>query len=214
MATPDRLLCDRDDLWEPGAMVGALECKYVIGSWDRWGQDGTDTVPVHYRAQALWQADVLGLWAVHIAAWHGAELRIYRICRDERDLRVMRAAGERFMHRLAVGDVPDVDEHTATLRTLKALHPSLDDRTQQVSQATADGYRRSRALKTRTAAAADLWEARLRVEMGDARRAESPEGLFVASRSIYELGGEDYELHALDGVSPLVDKLNAARSKK
>jgi hypothetical protein len=213
MATPDRLLCDRDDLWEPGAMVGALECKYVIGGWDGWGESGTDEIPVHYRAQALWQADVLEVPEVFVAAWHGADLRVFRIRRDERDVRVMRAAGERFMHRLAVGDAPNVDEHTATLRALKALHPDLDDREQEVSAATADGYRRARALKARTAAAADLWEARLRVEMGNARRAAAG-GRFVASRSIYELGGEDYDLHALDGISPVVDRLNPARSKK
>lgn len=233
LATPDRLIysqCDACDGngFEPdglicghckgslvdGPLLGLLECKYVIGGWDGWGETGTDEVPVHYRAQALWQADVLDASEVFIAAWHGADLRVFRIHRDERDLHVMRTAGERFMHRLAVGDIPDVDGHNETIRALKTLHPSIEDRKEEVTQVTADGYRRARALKARTAATADLWEARLRAEMGNARRAVSPEGVFVASRSIYELGGEDYELHALDGVAPLVDKLNPARSKK
>ena len=53
--------------------------------------------------------------------------------------------------------------------------------------------------RLRSAAVADLWEARLRAEMGNARRAVCGDR-FVASRSIYELGGEDYDLHALDGI--------------
>jgi hypothetical protein len=81
----------------PGRPGRALECKYVIGSWDGWGPDGSDEIPVHYRAQALWQLDTLGVDTTYVAAWHGAELRIYPINRDERDLRVMRTAAEMFL---------------------------------------------------------------------------------------------------------------------
>jgi putative phage-type endonuclease len=196
-----------------GPVLAPLECKYVIGSWDGWGPSGSDIIPVHYRAQALWQADVMDVDETQVAAWHGAELRVYQIQRDEGDLAIMRAEAELFLDRLAGGEVPPLDGHEATLRTLKALHPNLEDREQEISPEVAAGYAAARRLKTAAAADADLWEARLRAEMGNARRAVCG-GKFVASRSIYELGGEDYELHALDGISPVVDKLNPARGAK
>jgi putative phage-type endonuclease len=219
LATPDRLLCDpqmHDDPF-PGELDWTwphpneniwtlLECKYLIGGWDGWGEPGTDDVPVHYRAQCLWQLDVLGVDEVYLAAWHGAEFRTYVVRRDEKDLRVMRTAGAAFMDRLAAGDPPPLDGHTATVRTLKALHPSIEDREQEISPATAEGYRRARALKARASAMADVFEARLRAEMGPARRAVS-DGRFLASRSIYERAG--YTV----GVAT-IDKLNPARSKK
>lgn len=203
LATPDRLI-SIDEL--SPRLVALLECKYVIGGRHEWGEPETDEVPVHYRAQCLWQLDVMGVDEVHLAAWHGAELRIYIVRRDERDLRIMRAAGEQFMHRMAVGDVPDIDEHTATLRTLKQLHPDLVDRDEPVKAATADGYRRAHALKARAAKAAKAWEIRLRAEMRDARRAVH-DGQSVATRSIYDVAE-----HTVAGSH--VDKLTPARGKK
>jgi putative phage-type endonuclease len=196
-----------------GPAFATVECKYVIASWDGWGEDSTDIVPVHVRAQAQWQMDVMDVDECHVAAAHMAELRVYVIRRDDGDLRVMRAAAQRFLRRLAEDDPPEIDGHDATLWTLKQLHPDLEDRRQEISPLVADGYRRARALKQRAEVTADLWEARLRNEMGNARLAYC-DGRKVASRSVYALGGEHYDLHALDGISPLVDKLTPARSSK
>lgn len=214
LATPDRLLCDPQmhdnpfpDEWpdwtHPAANIGALlECKYLVQSWDGWGEPGTDEIPVHYRAQALQQLDVLDVDEVQVAAWHGADLRVYRVRRDEKDLRVMRAAGERFMARLAAGEPPPIDDHDATLRTLKALHPALDDRTQTISPATAEGYRRARAMKARAEAQCDRFDARLRAEMGDAARAVDASGRKVASRSIFTVAESVRAAYDVDRLSP------------
>lgn len=219
LATPDRLLCDPqmhdnpfpgewDDWAHPADNIRALlEAKYLVGSWEGWGEPGTDEIPVHYRAQALQQMDVLDVDEVQVAAWHLAELRVYRVRRDEKDLRVMRAAGERFMDNLRAGIAPDIDSHTATLRTLKALHPDLEDRDQAISPATAEGYRRARALKAKAEAMCDRFEVRLRAEMGDAARAVDATGRKVASRSLFTVA---------ESVRPAydVDRLNPARSSK
>ena len=73
-ATPDRLLyesprvlhlrADEDVVCtcivsEP---VAVLEAK-TSATYDGWGDDGTDEIPVHYRCQALWQMDVMGAGA-------------------------------------------------------------------------------------------------------------------------------------------------------
>lgn len=227
LATPDRLIhmvcaeCDGlGDYGNPfnlcnqchgsGIELGAaptalLECKYVIGGWDGWGEASTDDVPVYYRAQCLWQLDVMGVDEVHLAAWHGADFRVYIIRRDEKDLRVMRTAAERFLKRIADQDPPDVDQHTATIRTLKQLHPGLDDREQEIASTTAEGYRRARALKRHAEDLCNRFEARVRAEMGDARQAVSG-GRKVASRSIFDVAETVRQGYT-------VDRLNPSRSK-
>lgn len=154
LATPDRLLCDpqmhdnpfpddpgyqHEHPWQLNAL---LEVKWVAYSWDGWGEPGTDDIPVQYRAQALWQLDVLGVDEVHVAALGPGGFRAYGpIRRDEKDLRVMRAAGAAFHARLQAGDPPDIDGHTATLAALKKLHPSVEDRDVDVPVDFAEGYR-------------------------------------------------------------------------
>jgi putative phage-type endonuclease len=199
LATPDRVLCDAQmhdnpfpddptfDWHHYDNLIDALvECKYVVHGWEGWGEPGTDEIPVHYRAQGLWQADVMGVDEVYFAAWHGATFREYLVRRDETDLRMMREAGRRFMARIENDDPPSVDEHAATLATMKKLHPDLDDRAQEVDAATAAGYRRARALKTHATALCDRYEARLRAEMGDAKRAVC-DGQTVATRVISDI---------------------------
>lgn len=218
MATPDRLVsqravCGPCDAGVPmactcgrQAVVGLVECKYLVDSWDGWGEPGTDDIPVYYRCQVMQQIDVMGVEWCYLAAWHGADFREYFIQRDEKDIRAIRAAGVDMMRRLKDGDPPPLDGSVATLRTLRQLHPDLDDREQEISWATAEGYRRSRAMLARAKQQADLWEARLRVEMGDARKAVH-DGGFIASRSIY-----DRAEHVVK--ASIVDRINPARTKK
>jgi putative phage-type endonuclease len=71
MATPDRLICEGSHCgYPPGAcdcthdVIAVLECK-TSASYDGWGEDGGDEIPVHYRCQVLWQMDVLGVTTGH-----------------------------------------------------------------------------------------------------------------------------------------------------
>jgi putative phage-type endonuclease len=228
LATPDRLVCFGDCDWCDGAglrlspdgdehrcqgcggdgvqypPVAVLECKYVAHSWDGWGNPGTDDIPVYYRAQVLQQCDVMGVGEWHLAALGPGGFRAYRGVRDERDLRVMRAAGAAFMADLEAERAPDLDSHTATLAALKRLHPSVEDRDVDVPVDLAEGYRRARALKARAEAVVDGYEARIRAAIGGGRRAKC-NGRLVASRSVYDR--KPYE------VGPAtIDRLNPGRS--
>lgn len=215
LATPDRLVLDE----ATGEVVATLECKHPY-SWDGFGDDGTDDIPVYYRAQKLWQLDTLGLDVGYLAAYTQHRLRIYAIRRDERDLAMMREAGRRFMARLAAGDVPDLDDHTATVTTLKKLHPSVEDVEVEVSLDLAEGYRRARALRARTESLVDRFEARVRAAIGSGRRALH-NGKLVASRSVYDtqridvkrLREEDPGAADTYATSSTTDRLNPGRSK-
>lgn len=222
IATPDRLIylpCPKcsedpwltcDDCTWGRKLVAVLEVKHPY-SWDGFGEDGTDEIPVYFRTQLLQQMDVMEVGEGYLAAYCGHELRVYHLRRDDKDIAVMRAAGAAFWQRLQDGVVPGVDEHTATETTLRRLHPTVQDFDVQVPLELAEGYRRARALKARAAAVVDRYEARIRVAIGDGRRAMYGKQL-VASRSVYEQSTDSAELDALDGDWPTVNRLNPGRS--
>jgi putative phage-type endonuclease len=226
LATPDRLVhlrcpCDIpfggcNDCWGSfesavGDPLAVAECKYVAYSWNGWGEPETNQIPVHYRCQVLWQCDVLNVETWYLAALGPGGFRCYTGRRDDADLRVMRAAGQQFMDRLAAGTPPDIDSHTATGAALRRLHPSVADYDVDVPVTLAEGYRRARALRTRAESVVDRYEHRIRAAIGDGRRAMCG-GRLVASRSVYDQHTDMAEADALDTDWPTVNRLNPGRA--
>lgn len=201
---PTICVCDQMDPNSPPLAV--LECKYIAVSWDGWGDPDSDDIPVHYRAQVQWQCDVLGVDTWYLAALGPGGFRQYHGRRDEKDLKVMVEYGRRFMARLDAGDPPPLDDHTATLATVKRLHPDLDDEPVEVPASIATAYRRACAMERKAKALKTRYETRLRAEMGRARKA-THNGSFVASRSIYDVAEHTVKAHT-------VDRLNPPRAKK
>jgi putative phage-type endonuclease len=221
LATPDRLLylaCDSCDGrggfglgpcadcmcagYKPDDLVALLECKWVAHSWDGWGEQDTDQVPVYYRAQALWQLDVLGVDEVHFAALGPGGFRSYRVRRDETDLSLMRKAGEDFHRRLVDGDPPDLDSHSATLGALKRLYPGVGDGDVEVSVELAEEYRKARADKAAAEARIDACEARIRASLGSEHSRAVVGKKLVASRSVYERKGYEVKPTTIDKLNP------------
>lgn len=223
MATPDRFLWDKaagEHDWREHDSL--LEIK-SSGTYDGWGEDGTDHIPPYYRAQVLWQLDTLGLQTAHVTCFFlGTRTRRdYMVARDDTDLELMRKAALEFLQRLEQGEPPDIDHHTATLHALKALHPDLDDDEVTVPNDVAEDYRRARQALKSAQEQADLAENRLRSAMGSAQRAVDTSGEKVCSRSIYERTGLDTKRLTKDHpwvrdyqTTSTIDRLNAARSKK
>jgi len=220
LATPDRLVyvactdCDGpgwacgvcDGSGVKGAPGAVLECKWT-GSWDGWGEQETDDIPVHYRAQVQQQCDVMDVADWFLAVLGPSGFRLYRGRRDERDLTTMRERGRRFMANLDAGVAPPLDEHHATLTTVKRLHPDLDDTTAEISDLLAAGYRRACDMHRTAKGLKARYEIALRAEMGASRTAVTPDGEFVASRSIYDVAEHTVQAHR-------VDRLNPPRTKK
>lgn len=166
-----------------GSVLALLECKWVAYSWDGWGEQDTDDIPVHYRAQALWQLDVMGVDEVIICALGPGGFRTYRVRRDEKDLAAMREAGRRFWQSLIDDVPPDPDEHAATLPILRRLNSAIEDREQEITPAVALGWKRAK----RFADLADRVKARytnaLRAELGSAKTAVLAGQKFAARTS-------------------------------
>jgi putative phage-type endonuclease len=214
LATPDRKI----RFTVVGRMVrhGLLECKWVAQSWDGWGEPGTDDIPTYYRAQGLWQADVLGVDEVHFAVLGPTGFRAYLVRRDERgeaDLQLMRAAGEDFVRRLREQDAPDLDGHSATIDALKKLHPSVGEGDVEVSVELAERYRQARADKKDAEQRVDQCEAEIRAALGSEFNRAVVGKKLVASRSIYTQSGDSAELTALEDDWPVVDRLNPGRAE-
>lgn len=177
--------CMNTQLGSPPLAV--LECKYVAHSWDGWGEAGTDQIPVHHRAQVLWQCDVVGVDQWYLAAFGPGGFRPYLGRSDERDLAVMREYGRRFMDRLESGDPPPIDEHTATLATLKQLHPDLREETAVVPEDVAEGYLRAVRMQRLAQRLVDRYEVQVRAWAGSARRIESWSGRKIATHVITDV---------------------------
>lgn len=208
LATPDRLLYEptagRDD-FHPFALA-VLELKTAHNA-DGWGDAGTDDIPVYYRAQVLWQMLVVDVQWAHVAVLiGGSDYREYTVLRDDKDIRVMVEHGRRFMAQLEQGDPPPLDSHSATLATVKRLHPDLDDTEADIPADIAAGYRRACEMERKAKTVKKRYEARLRDAMGRSRKATS-NGAFIASRSIYDRAESITAAHT-------VDRLNPPRAKK
>lgn len=221
MATPDRKI--RFRVPGGGRMVthGLLECKWVAYSWDGWGEPGTDEVPVYYRAQALWQLDVLGVDEVHFAALGPGGFRSYVVRRDEGDLVLMRKAAEDFVRRLTEGDPPDLDSHTATLGALKRLHPEVGEGDVEVPSELAVEYLFARLNRKDAEVRIAECEARIRDALGSTYARAVHDGRTLASRSVFEtsridskrLRAERPEIAAEYTTTTTVDKLTPGMTK-
>lgn len=175
MASPDGWLVDpvghgvveRDGVFEiePDAL---LECK-TTGSWDGWGPDGSDEVPLHIRCQVIWQADVLGVPCVYVPVVNGRTYREYVVAYDATDAGLMRWKALDFLQLLATETPPDVDGSDATLRTLREIHPELDDTEAEVPGRLAAQWHAAARAEKRAKERKKTAEAKLRDRMGRAR---------------------------------------------
>lgn len=223
LASPDRLLYAGQTLhagWE-----GKTSATY-----DGWGPDGTDEIPVHYRCQTLWQMDTLGVDEIHLSCLflHSQQVRHYVIRRDEAavaDLELMRERAQAFLARLAAQDAPPIDHTSATLGALKSLWPEIDEAFEpdvEVPDSLADAYEQARRDLAEAEARKDAIENQIREILGDGKRAVRPDGRGVASRSIYirkdvsaeRLKAEFPDAYAACLVDTVIDRLNPARLPK
>jgi len=218
LATPDRLAYDwrlDPDLVHPvthGQPLAVLECK-VDGGSDEWGEPGTDEIPVHYRAQVLWQCRVMGVRRWHAACFNADrwKARWYEGVIDdaaEADLLLMEAEALDFLGRLEAGDPPDVDWRPATLSALKTLHPSVEDTTAEIGTQLADRWEAACRQVKHWEQRKKLYEARIRQRAGSARRIVrmGPGQVPVARRDVYEVREHVRKASLTDKIVPTPPK--------
>lgn len=129
--TPAPTYCHPDRPWQianPDRHAGPdlFEAKTARDS-EGWGEEGTDQIPVHYRAQCLHYMDVTGTrrcWVGVLIA--GSEYREYAVDYDADEALLLREAGARFMDDLARNNRPNIDGHSATYQAIREIPEGLD----------------------------------------------------------------------------------------
>lgn len=125
IANPDRLLTGPKPIahTRPAAL---LEAKTAYDD-EGWGEEGTDQIPVWYRAQCLWYLDVLGVQRCYVAVLIGlSDYREYVVDYDPADALRMRQAAAEFMRSIAADERPDIDGHSATYQAIREIPEGLD----------------------------------------------------------------------------------------
>lgn len=208
MANPDRMLdlrADKAYLADPGS-GSTLEIK-SSGSYDGWGEAGTDQIPAYYRAQVLWQLDVMGLGEAHVTCLFlgTRQRRDYVVAYDVTDVDLMRKAAQQFLARVEAGEPPDIDASEATHAALIALNPKISDDEIDIAPDLADRYMAAVRALAMHKGLKDHAENQLRAAMGSAKYAMC-DGRKVATRSVYDVPEHTRK-------ASHVDKLTPARTK-
>ncbi|TFV91377.1 lambda-exonuclease family protein [Blastococcus sp. CT_GayMR16] len=167
-ASPDRLVTCED------GEVRLLECK-TEGSDERWGEDGTDEIPVYHRAQVQWQMLVTGLRVAHVGLLTSyLSFRQYVVHWDPDDVARLVPAAEEFMASLPGGKTPrrpSIDGHGSTYQAVRELHPDIDGEDFEVPRPLAEKFCGAvHAVKAAKEADSEA-RAELADAMGSARRA-------------------------------------------
>jgi putative phage-type endonuclease len=196
MATPDRLVWERGaagEFWPrsdwQNMPLAVLEAK-TSATYDGWGEDGSDEIPVHYRCQVLWQMDVMAVSTAFVACLFlpSRKFRVYEITLDadaEHDLKLMREEAEMFWSRLQREAEPEVDWRPATTDALKTLNPGLEQRDVTIGAQLARSYRAAQRRYKEAEQRKDLMTNRMLQAIGTGRRALDQAGRPVATRSVY-----------------------------
>lgn len=183
LAEPDRLLTKTARGRRP---VGVYEAKTVDPSvaWE-WGPDGggADDIPPHYRAQVAWYLSCLDLPYGILGALIGfGDYREYRIERSMEDEEWLLGKADAFIDSLEKGVSPDIDGSDVTYRAVRAMHPEISLRDQEVPTELAMAYVDAQEAAHVATTAARRQKSRLLDAMGDARTAVTPDGDRVAQR--------------------------------
>lgn len=166
LANPDRLAVNRD--------TGQLEVVEAKTARDDhgWGEEGTDQIPVYYRAQCLHYLDVFGLDVCRVPVLiSGSDYREYEVRYDETDALIGRDAAAAFLDTLRRNERPNIDAHTATLQTVRELHPDIADIDVEIPPALRDEYQGA-CEELKAAEGAKTYATSLVLDaIGDGRRA-------------------------------------------
>jgi putative phage-type endonuclease len=186
IANPDRLILDR--IGYPVELVEAKTARDDEG----WGKEGTDDIPVHYRAQCMWYLDVFGLTVCHVAVLiAGSEYREYAVTYNEPEALILREAGEAFARTVADNVRPNIDGHSATYQAIRELPDGQDDYDVEIGPALRDRFHA--AQDASWAAEDELTECKSRLldAIGTGKRA-NVDAVRVATRTVRN--GRTYSL--------------------
>jgi predicted phage-related endonuclease len=176
-----RLANDMDEVTIPPRTVVPVQIKTAYSRHSQnpdlcWGDPFTDDMPVHIRAQALYEMDIAEAEAVLVPVFFSDTRKTltYVISRRpavEDDILCMRDAAVDFMDRLAQDNPPPIDWTPSTASALKTLHKRAEGKTVVLPKRLANRYRRARLLAAQASRLVGQASNEIRDFMGDAHYA-------------------------------------------
>lgn len=166
-ATPDRMLFTTGVV--NGDRILQVKTSTDLGEW---GRAGTDEVPPGVRAQVMTELAVVGVPIAHVAVLLPfLEFREYVIEYDPVEAANIVTACAEFMASLREGRAPGLDGSLDTYRTVRALHPDIDDELVDIDPELASLWLTARVDLATYEAVERERRARLVDAMGNARKA-------------------------------------------
>ena len=166
----------------PAAVVQAK----TAGSWEAWGDDGTDDIPVYYRAQVLWEMHVTGARRAYLPVFVPPfGYREYVVGHDQGEVDLLVKVAEEFMDRLARSDPPDIDDRPATTRALKQLHPARGEGGVEIPETWVRQWQLADRLEDLAGKRKRLAENRMRALVGDCHHG-TVQGEPLANKVVYD----------------------------
>lgn len=135
-----------------GRVRRIVECK-VTHDLSAWGRPGEEkSVPDHYRAQVIFQMLVSGIYEADVVVLCRGVPEIHRVEWDERIAEAIHQRCTEWWESLEQGVEPELDYSLSTLKTMRGLHPSIE---QGVEVVIPDGLAQE---YTRAAMEAKAWK--------------------------------------------------------
>lgn len=182
LANPDRFAFQTGST---GTAEEIVEAKTDYRS-DVWGPDGSDEIPIYYRAQVMWQMDVTGIRITNIPVLiSGSDFRQYRIEYDTKEATFIRERAEEFQASILAGKAPKLDDSLYTAQALRQLHPTVEDINVEIPVTLAIAYddacqQYAKAVKAKQQATNEMLAA-----IGTGRGATCDNHL-IATRIVYD----------------------------
>lgn len=93
-----------------------------------WGDEGSDDVPVYYRAQGLWYCRVFGAARVRFSVlFFGCEYAEYVVEYDEVEAQILIKRGAAFVQSLLDDIRPPIDSHEKTYAAIREMSGGIED---------------------------------------------------------------------------------------
>lgn len=166
-----------------------LEIK-TSAQWDEWGTESEKTLPPDYRAQVLWQIQVLGASHGYLAVlMPNHQVRVYLILPDESDSPwLVRKAEEFYLQHLIARVPPEVSGTATEVRILKRINSLRENTSVEIDPKLIQELRHIRSMIRDYEALKEGVEARIREAMGDAQYGCQDGGVLVERAKVARKG--------------------------
>lgn len=155
----------------------------------RFGESGTDQVPLSFVLQGQVQMAVIGVEKCDFPVLvDGSDLRIYTVDRNDDLILQIASAQRELVERIIAGDPPEPNwEHSGTVKLLHKMHPVSVGKVVELTEGDADAWTKKEKLSAdlkQLEGEIDKIKAHMMWALGDAQVGRFPDSPFEIRRTV------------------------------